>query len=231
MVKKSYFIVGLVLVILIIVVFFSINTFLLNSVEGECKIISENPGDKKVDIVFLSENVGKNKAEEYSNYLLASEPFSEHKEKFNFYSAGEVDGCKIVQGNVLLCYSKEMVKQSSLCKNDYIVVLSDRDRNIRSSSYINVLSLNVNHPNNVLLHEFAHAFSRLADEYVPSVIPRGAENCQQDCEDFDVEGCYKGCSKDSYYRSSEKSIMKTLTTNNFEELNTKIIEEDLSYYE
>jgi len=197
--KKSVWIIGII-VVLVIVSFFSINKFFLSPIDGVCKVISENPGDKKIDIVY-------------------------------FYSAGEVDGCKIVQGNVLLCYSKEIVKQSSLCKNDYVVVLSDRERNIRSSSYMNVMSININHPNNVLLHEFGHAFSRLADEYVPSVIPRGAENCQKDCDDFDVEGCYKGCSKSSYYRSSEKSIMRSLTTSDFEELNTKIIEEDLLYYE
>ena len=100
---------------------------------------------------------------------------------------------------------------------------------------MNVLSLNIHNQKNVILHEFAHIFSNLADEYVPSTVPWGSENCQSKCEKFEkygeLEGCYLGCSKADYLRSSENSIMRTLKTNDFGKLNSMLIIEDLEAYE
>tara|TARA_Y100000310_G_scaffold338126_1_gene426926 strand:+ start:309 stop:1001 length:693 start_codon:yes stop_codon:yes gene_type:complete len=195
-----------------------------------CEVIIENDGENKVDIVFLTDQVSKNKVDDYVEYFLDSEPFSLNKEKINFYYAGETE-CEIKQG-LLYCYSRDLLKKAGACKNDYIIVLGEEPRKIRSSAYINVVSVNIKHPKTVLLHEFAHVFSVLADEYVPSVVPRGSKNCKQECEDFEVsEGCFSGCSKSELSRSSESSVMRTLSTKDYKKLNTLLIERSLDKYE
>ena len=123
---------------------------------------------------------------------------------------------------------------SAVCPNDYVVVLTDMKRHLRSSAYQNVMSLNINHDKSVILHEFGHVFANLADEYVPSIIPWGSKNCVKNCQDFEkqgVGGCFIGCSQDDYSRSTESSVMRTLSTVDYGELNEGLIEEDLEKYE
>ena len=202
--------------------------------EGDCQIVSENVGKNKIDIVFFTNNVSGNKVRGYVDFFLASKPFSESKKKFNFYYAGE-SNCEVIQEKAVYCYSKELIRDSAVCPNDFVVVLSDMSNKMRSSAYMNVMSVNVNHPKNVLLHEFGHVFANLADEYVPSTIPWGSKNCQSECDKFakfgDLEGCYVGCSKSDFTRSTENSIMRTLKTSDFGKLNTMLINEDLEKYD
>ncbi|MFH1358760.1 MAG: hypothetical protein ABIH37_02650 [archaeon] len=225
----------IIVVILLIVLFVVFNIFKpLSSpvIEEECKIIVESEGENKIDIVFLTDKVNEKNVDNYIDYLLSSEPYSENKDKFNFYYAGETD-CDILR-EFLYCYSKKLIKKSSICPNDYIIVLADEVSSIRSSAYINVISLNINHNKNVVLHEFGHIFGNLADEYVPSVFPKGAENCVRDCDsfkDYGVNDCYEGCTKSNYYRSSEDSVMKTLRTEDYKELNIILLKEILEKYE
>lgn len=200
--------------------------------EGNCETIITNQGDNKIDFVFFTDNVEKIKVKEYVDFFLDSEPFINHKSKFNFYYAGEHD-C-IIKDSYLFCYSRELIKKSSLCPNDNIIVLSKQEPSIRSSSYMNVISLNINHDKKVILHEFAHNFAKIADEYIPSIIPSGAKNCVKKCDDFEeysIDECYSGCSKTDYYRSSENSVMRTLKTPDYKKLNTLLIEKNLNKYE
>ena len=202
----------------------------ISSSPENCEVVLENEGENKIDVVFLTDDVSENKVGEYADYLINSEPFSFNREKFNFFYAGDAE-CEIKQG-LLFCYSGENLKKAASCKNDYIIVLGEEPANIRSSAYINVISLNTKHPKNVLLHEFAHVFSKLADEYVPSVLPRGSENCEEECLNFEIsDGCFSGCSKNELYRSSENSVMRTLKTEEYKKLNTLLIEEKLEKYE
>ena len=204
-------------------------------VSGNCVALVENDGGDKVDIVFFTEGIDQSIIGDYVDYFLASEPFNSHPEKFNFYYAGSDVECELVQDKAVYCYSKSLVRNSAVCPNDYIVVLADRPVKIRSSAYLNLASLNVNHDKSVFLHEFAHIFANIADEYVPSEIPRGADNCVKECSDFeeygDLEGCYGGCSKSNYFRSSDNSVMRTLKSNNYGKLNLILLNEDLSEYE
>jgi len=196
----------------------------------ECKVILENEGENKIDIVFLTDNVEKDKVNDYVDFLLDSGPFVNNKDKFNFFYAGNVD-CKI-DDEMLLCYSKNLIKKSSACKNDYIIVLSKQKSSVRSSAYMNVVSINTNHPKSVFLHEFGHVFANLADEYVPSSLPRKSKNCQSDCDKFEIkDSCYEGCTKATLFRSSDSSVMRTLKTSDYKKLNTLIIENELDKYE
>ena len=84
------------------------------------------------------------------------------------------------------------------------------------------------------MHEFGHVFANLADEYVPSNIPWGAQNCANECGKFGKfgsTGCYLGCSEDDFYRSSENSVMRTLRTDEYGDVNTQIINKNLKEYE
>mgnify|MGYP003970395409 CR=1 FL=1 len=237
--KKSIgLIVGIILILIILVggvVFFILYSkgFFLAPVDGECKVLKENVGKDKVDFVFLTENVPQVRVNEYVDYFLESEPFVNSPEKFNFYYAGAGD-CEIIKDKAVYCYSKELLRKSDVCPNDVVVVLSDVPKHFRSSAYMNVISINVHHNKNVILHEFAHIFANIADEYVPSTIPFGSKNCQGSCEGFEkfgeLEGCYEGCSDAVHYRSSENSVMRTTRTSDFGKLNTILINEDLESY-
>ena len=235
-----FFVVIIVLIIAINITVFiltkeNFNDFISSPIQGNCTPLIENNGENKIDIVFLTENLDKQKIQEYIDFFLSSEPFNKHPEKFNFYYSNYNAECELVKDTALYCYSKSLIRNSATCPNDYIIVLADRPSKIRSSAYLNLISLNINHNKNVVLHEFGHIFAKLADEYVPSKIPRGAENCAKECEDFNqydsLEGCYEGCSKSDYFRSSENSVMRTLNSKDYGNLNLKILNENLEEYE
>ena len=201
-----------------------------------CKVISEKEGNK-IDVVFFTEKIDKDKVNDYIDYFFSSQPYSNYKEKFNLFYGGEAE-CDIFE-DTLFCYSKDLIKKSGICKNDYIIVLADRPLAVRSSTYINIVSINVNHPKTVLSHEFAHAFATLADEYIPAIIPEGSINCQETCNNFndveskfnlELEGCWEGCSDNFHVRSSENSVMRTLATNEYKKLNTYVLEEHINKY-
>jgi len=243
--EKKVLVLLIVIGIVFVVIVINIAIFMLTGkgvrditgspIEGNCISLVENEGEDKVDIVFLTEGLDKSYVDGYVDYFLDSEPFNIHPEKFNFYYANSDAECEIIQDVAVYCYSKSLIRSSSVCPNDYIVVLADRSKKIRSSAYLNLVSLNIRHDKNVFLHEFGHVFANLADEYVPSKIPRGAENCVKECNDFeeygDLEGCYEGCSKSGYFRSSENSLMRTLRSDSYGELNLILLNEDLNEYE
>jgi hypothetical protein len=211
--------------ILAIAIFFAAKNLSNSSAELEkCNTIKFN-GEGKTNVVFFS---SKENAEKSINNFFEISPFDKNKENFNFYSIDYNPECELYQGIAVLCYSKELVKKAGSCPNDYIVVLDDQPNSIRSSTYMNVISLNSkNHPN-VFAHEFGHAFANLADEYVPAKIPKGSKNCAGSCDDFNNLGeCMKGCSDDSHYRSINQGLMRTLSVNTFGQFNEEIISSNI----
>lgn len=198
----------------------------LSDVELEkCEALEEN-NENGIDVVFFGED--KESALDYIDYFFNVNPFSIYRDRFNFYYvAGYYPLCEIYKDVAILCYSRELVKKAGSCPNDYIVVLNDDEGDdIRSSSYMNVMSLNAKHPKSVLIHEFGHAFVNLAEEYVPAKIPRNsAGNCVADCAEFEGknDGCYQGCSLGEYSRSVENGIMRTLRTDNYGKFNEWVV--------
>lgn len=190
-----------------------------------CKTIQDN--SQGTNLVFFST---KEQAQEYSDFLLNSEPYKNYKDSFNiFYIDDYVPTCELYQGIAILCYSKELVKKASSCKNDITFVIQEQPINIRSSSYMNVLSINTNHNKNVILHEFGHAFANLADEYVPATLPRTSKNCVGKCNKFgENTECFQGCSEDKYYRSINNGVMRTLSTNEYGDFNKQLILKQLN---
>ena len=162
--------IGVVVVIVAIAaVFFVVKDFQGSPSAGllECKTYSYN-GEGATNLVFFSPEEDVNK---FMNSLYEFEPFGDNKDILNVYYIDDYQPeCEIYKGIALLCYSKDVVKTAGSCPNDVIVVTQDQPRKIRSSAYMNVISLNNNLPASVFTHEFAHAFANLADEYVPTVV-------------------------------------------------------------
>ena len=186
----------------------------------ECHTLVYN-GEGKANIVFFS---SEETISSYKDSLFKVSPFKENPDAFNFYYINYKPQCEIYKGIALLCYSKETIKKAASCPNDYIIVVEEQPSNIRSSSYMNVMSLNKNSNVNVFPHEFGHAFANLADEYVPATVPKGSKNCQKSCDGFEGKGeCVSGCSNSDYYRSVNSGIMRTLSSNVFGEFNEQLI--------
>ena len=188
---------------------------------AECRLVGGGEGD--INIVFFST---LKQAEEYKDFFLSIFPFNETKENFNFYYIKDYQPeCEIYKEQALLCYNKEIIKKASSCPNDFIVVIKEEEDNIRSSAYMNVMSLNEKHPLSVFIHEFGHVFANLAEEYVPANLPAGAKNCVADCEKFEglEEGCFEGCSKAEYYRSINSGVMRTLSSEEYGSFNENLI--------
>ena len=176
-------------------------------------LIYNNP--EAINLVFFS---NKKQAEEYSDFFFKTSPFDKNKKSFNIYYIDDyIPKCELYKEVAILCYSKELIKKSASCPNDYVIVIKNENPEIRSSSYMNVLSINKEHPLSVLIHEFGHSFANLAEEYTPADIPSGSKNCVFKCEDFGdkKDGCFKGCSKNNAFRSIESGVMKTLSTNDY----------------
>ncbi len=179
------------------------------------------------NLVFFAE---KEQAETYKNFFQETSPFDKNKEAFNFYYIDSyIPECELYKEIAILCHSKELIKKGTSCPNDYLIVLSSYPSNIRSSAYENVLSVNINHPQTVLTHEFGHAFANLAEEYTPAKLSKGSRNCVDSCNDFSYEtdGCFEGCSQNNYQRSISNGVMRTLSSNEYGMLNEKLILEKI----
>ncbi len=199
-----------------------------NSQLVECNTLSyEN--ENAINLVLFSD---KKTSENYENQFFQISPLKENRDKFNFYYISEyLPECKLYKDIAVFCYSKELLKKASSCPNDFIIVPnSDYSQLTRSSSYMNVLSINTKHQPSVLHHEFGHAFANLAEEYTPAKIPKGSENCVLSCEDFNNlnEGCFQSCSQSNYYRSVDSGIMKTLSSDTYGNFNSLLISEKIS---
>ncbi len=222
----------LVIVIILfglIVVFFSLNITKKVNFQPEadnssisCKTLKYN-GEGKINLVFFGDNQSVKK---YVDSFLKIVPFDTNKEAFNFYYIDNyAPECQLYNGIALLCYSSDIIKKAALCPNDFIVILKDKTPKIRSSSYMNVLSINIEHPTSVLPHEFGHSFADFSEEYVPTELPSNSPNCMDNCSKFGnlKNGCFEGCSRADYYRSVDSGIMRTLSSQQYGLFNENIL--------
>lgn len=227
---KHLFLWGIIFLIVVGIFIFIYNPsiFYSGKESPSCEKIfySGNP-DEKIDIIFFTKGVSKNKIQNYIDSLFEFEPFDKQRDNFNFFYLDEKINCDL-KYSALFCYSLDLVQKSSGCPNDFVVVISEESGGVRSSAYMNVISINENLPVSVFAHEFAHIFANLADEYVPAKIPFASKNCAKNCEEFKgIGGCFQECSEANFFRSSENSIMRTLNSQSYFEFNQKIILEEL----
>jgi len=224
--KKIIFALPLLIILIIIVAFITLKDTSQKEMAPiqECQTIAFN-GNDKINIVFFS---SEEEAKKYSSELLNTPPFDKNKNQFNIFQINYQSKCEIYKNSAVLCYNKDLIKQSAVCPNDFIVVIKDEQKKIRSSAYMNVISLNSQNSMNVITHEFGHVFANLADEYIPSQLPKESQNCKKECSEFEKkDGCFQGCAKANLYRSIDWGLMRTLSTNNFGEFNKKIINNEI----
>jgi hypothetical protein len=183
-----------------------------------------------INILFFAD---KDTTEKYGVAFFKTAPFKENKEKFNFFYVDDyAPNCTLYKDIAVFCYSNELIKKASSCQNDFLVVLQDQESSIRSSSYLNVISLNTAGPLNVFAHEFGHAFAALDEEYVPAKTSLYSKNCFSSCAGFSnrSDGCFEGCSNADFYRSIDKGIMRTLYANSYGSFDESILSDKLTSY-
>jgi hypothetical protein len=216
---KGYFliIVGILVFLIALSILIFSTTKSDNSPEElleECKIIEYN-GPGKINLLFFS---NKEDVEEYKDFFLGTKPFDKNPEAFNFFYIDDYEpSCELYRGIAILCHSTDLIKKAASCPHDFIVVLHDEAPQIRSSAYLNVLSLNSNHLLTVFLHEFGHSFANFAEEYKSNQRPpRGSKNCVGSCDEFigEIDGCFLECSLSNLYRSVRNGVMRTLSPEN-----------------
>jgi len=188
----------------------------LTEAREECKTILYEEGGivKNIDIVFLNHNLEKedfsSKVSEYVNVFLSKEPLNSNREYFNFYFIEKKVKCN-VEEFVLVCDEFKAKELALKCPHDYIIVLSDSFKPVRSSAKGNIISINIQDNKLVLLHEFGHVFGRLDDEYYLSGIEAEnlyGTNCKHQCPS-DWDECHTECSLALYIRSSDDSLMRS----------------------
>jgi len=198
--------------------------------KSECTSLIYNGDDKeKIDITFIGYGYDTNKkltddALIYiKNVFETLEPYSNNKNKFNFYQINEpTKHCELTY--YIKCNNFEIKKQASKCPTDFIIVLTERNKilnlaaPLRSSAIGNLVKINTADNTLVLAHEFGHAFGDLGDEYVDdayygqfNIKADEIPNCDKvNCDSWkDVNGtsCYKGCTLSTLYRATKNSIM------------------------
>ncbi len=225
----------IIMITLAVIVYFNINPNLKKSPDSNCITIQENP--KSLNIVFLSYQYKSQdeflaSAKEYINGKAGFaniEPFKSNMDQLSFYAVYTTSmACSTTQGT-LICDDYISKRSASKCPNDYIFVLGDINSfvdalvPIRSSAYLNLGSINTADNQFVVLHEFAHLFGHLVDEYVDEVSYKSlninnAPNCDDSkCtkwSDFNNTQCLKGCSLSTFYRSQDYTIMRNYFKSN-----------------
>ncbi len=191
---------------------------------GTCRSLVYN-GEDRIDLLFLA---SEEDTKRFSDTILNTPPYNAHKNYFNVFFIPSSDyepTCKDYKGIAILCDTKENIEVARRCPNDYIFVVKDYPSNIRSSAISNVISLNKNHEDSVVIHEFGHAFGNLAEEYTPANLPRGSKNCVSSCDKFasPTDSCDLECSKTNFYRSIRAGVMRTLITSDYGQYNINLI--------
>lgn len=183
-----------------------------NANSYQCQDIEIN-GEDRIDILFIS---SVEDAKHYSDYLFSVEPYKTYRSYFNTRVITEEVECERYQDIAILCYNKKILEVAGQCDYDYVIVVKEDSKQIRSSAYSNIISLNKAHEDSVLVHEMGHLFN-LAEEYGGAKIPKGSKNCVSSCTNFEgaVDGCTLECSESSYYRSIPLGVMRSLATDNY----------------
>lgn len=165
------------------------------------KILDNGNPAEKVDIVLIPDGYTKSDStkflkdcERFSNYLFASSPFKENKNKFNIHAVlawSEENGTDIPAENIwkntianssfytfdvdryLMIYDNKTLRHlASNAPYDQIYVLVNTNKYGGGSIY-NHYSVCVSNNSNseyIFVHEFGHGFAALGDEYYTSEV-------------------------------------------------------------
>lgn len=205
----------------------------------------------KLDIVFLADGYsGEKFADDVNRYVLnaflATEPFKGNIGKLNFYRVDKEAALGCTTDAYIIC-DEFLVQQHAInCPHDYIIVLHNRNKAVdiakplRSSSLGNVAYVNTADDEFVAIHEFAHIFGKLADEYIDDDFyagfdAKGSPNCDDNkCRKWVSvagAGCFPGCTTSSFFRSVDTSIMRDYSrSQQFGPVNEEVLEGGIEVY-
>lgn len=218
------------------ILYFGFSGNVKNSPDSDCTTIKKSES-REFNIAFLSYKYNSNEdfMKMVNSYVYGNngfnnvEPFRSNFDKLSFYAVFSSSVMCNVEEGTLICDDYSAKRIASKCPNDFIFVLADRNSfvdalsPIRSSAYLNLASINTADHELVVLHEFAHLFGRLVDEYTDDISYKGlglrnAPNCDnKECkkwEDFKYTECLKGCAISTYYRSKDFTIMRNYFKSN-----------------
>ena len=183
-----------------------------------------------LNLLFFTD---KPTAESYLEAFFSIPPFDTHRNAFNIYQTNEPVTCTLYKEIALFCHSKELLQMAAECPNDFIIVPKVEPVHIRSSSFQNILSINLNNPRTAIAHEFAHAFLNLDEEYVPATPSFLSKNCKATCTSFNglEDSCKQGCSSSDRYRSIDKGLMRTLSVATFGSFNEQLFTNALQLHQ
>jgi len=214
------------------------------------RILYNGDYENKVDIVFIPLKYHDSKsfmdaAARAIEAFRDIEPFKSGMNKFNFFAVEDFEGLSCTFGNSIKCDNSEIIRIASRCPNDFAVVLADRNyvwnqvNPVRSSTIGEIMKINTADKDDVIVHEFGHAFGNLADEYVYNSYPdfdvRSVPNCDfSGCEKWsavpDASCEFKGCTQGDYFRPTENSLMRDLNVRYFGPVNANVLDEKLGRY-
>ncbi len=216
---------------------------------NDCTIIEYNGEPiNKLDFVFIGSNYENLEdfiadTNKYYTRLKNSEPFESFYTKFNFYRVDDIKSLKCNSEELIKCDEVQINQLASQCPNDFVILLYKDNyyQNTRSSSVRNLVKIALNIDTvqkTVLMHELGHGIGNLADEYTEDDYygkvhfnVKDYPNCDlMPCEKWGGVGCYEGCSMSQFFRPTQNSIMKSLSTNEFGPINEKIMSDKLEKY-
>lgn len=195
--------------------------------EPGCEVIQGSIQDDSIDFAVLPSGYDtyeefKTDAEEIisgKDSIFQIEPFKTNSKKFSttlIKTSQDLEcepGCSSAS-TVVCCNNKKVQEEASLCQHDSVYVLVNSKKNCGSASSYTKVCAKQSVAKLALLHELGHSFAGLADEYVYKNYDIGeidAPNCAKSptCDKWSEQtsGCFQGCTYDSLYRPSEKSLM------------------------
>ncbi|MBR9700077.1 hypothetical protein GOV09_06475 [Candidatus Woesearchaeota archaeon] len=216
-------------------------------------VLEHGPNEGKIDIVFLgyafkdTDEFNEEVNRYMNNILLEFKPFSDYIEKFNFYRVDDTNiSCDI--SGYIACDQYQLLKSASNCPNDYIFLLVARSKiaefikPVRSSAIGKIAKINTADKPFVLVHEFGHTFGDLADEYVDdnyytlsnfdvSKYPNCDSSPCDAWQTINGSSCYQGCSLSRYFRPTEESLMRSLSSPTFGPVNERELLKRLLHYD
>jgi len=216
------------------------------------QVLYNGEAENKLDVVFLGYGYKneENFADDVNHYVndvfFEIEPFKSNREKINMYRVDEFD-LKCTIGDWVSCDSYSTNLIASNCPHEHVIILVDRNEvvdaltPVRSSAVGNFVKINTADEAYVVMHELGHSIGGLADEYVDIYyIERNFQadkyaNCDDSsCKKWaNVDGtdCWRGCSTNAYYRSTDTSIMKDLDIHEYGPVNEKELNDILEEYQ
>jgi len=176
----------------------------------------------------------------FANTISQFQPFSNYLDKTVFYYVDNTFdlGCVYID-RVITCDSALVYSIVTLSGAPYdrIVVIENNPTYGGATTGEIAAVYNGEFGAQGFVHEFGHALSRLADEYLANIPSESTDrNCYSGTppnpawQDLIVSGYFLECNFPTFYRPSADSIMRTITATSFNTVSQYYLKTSLDYY-